>query len=186
MTREPNLRSLDRFRSYLRLLAGLQLSPGLRSKLDPSDVVQQTMLQAHQAFGQFRGTSEAELAGWLRQILARNLAAAAREMGRAKRDVGREQSLEAAVEASSARLEAFLADEQTSPSVRADRNEQMVLLAEAVAALPEAQREAVTLHHLQGWPLAKVARHLDRTPAAVIGLLHRGLKQLRSRLECLE
>jgi RNA polymerase sigma-70 factor (ECF subfamily) len=70
--------------------------------------------------------------------------------------------------------------------VRADRNEQVLLLAEAVAALPEAQREAVTLHHLQGWPLAEVARHLDRTPAAVMGLLHRGLRQLRIRLESLE
>ena len=186
MTRDLGPQSLDRFRDYLRLLAGLQLHPMLRSKLDPSDVVQQTMLQAHQAFGQFRGTTDAELAGWLRQILARNLAAAVREMGRAKRDIGREQSLEAAVDASSARLEAFLADEQSSPSVRADRNERVLRLAEAVAELPEAQREAITLHHLQGWPLARVARHLDRTPAAVMGLLHRGLKQLRSRLEGLE
>ncbi len=140
------------------------------------------MLQAHQAFGQFRGTSDAELAGWLRQILARSLAAAVREMGRGKRDVGREQSLEAAIEASSLRLEAFLADDQSSPSLRADRNEQLLRLANAVASLPEAQREAVTLHHLQGWPLAEVARQLDRTPAAVMGLLHRGLKQLRNRL----
>ncbi len=186
MSRQVDPRSLERFRDYLRLLAGLQLSPKLRSKLDPSDVVQQTMLQAHQAFGQFRGTSEAELAGWLRQILARNLAAAVREMGRAKRHVGREQSLEAAVNESSARLEAFLADEQSSPSVRADRNERVLRLAVAVAELPEAQREAVTLHHLQGWPLAEVARHLDRTPAAVMGLLHRALKKLRNRLESLE
>jgi RNA polymerase sigma-70 factor (ECF subfamily) len=186
MTGEADPPSIDRFRNYLCLLAGLHLSPALRSKLDPSDLVQQTMLQAHQAIGQFRGASEAELAGWLRRILARNLAAAAREMGRSKRDVGRERSLEAAVEASSVRLEAFLADDQTSPSLRADRNERLVRLAVAVAELPEAQREAVTLHHLQGWPLAEVARHLDRTPAAVMGLLHRGLKQLRGRLESLE
>lgn len=186
MNIHPDAQALDKFRDYLRLLAGLQISPSLRSKLDPSDVVQLTMLQAHQAFGQFRGTTEAELAGWLRQILARNLAAAVREMGRAKRDVGREQSLEAAIEASSVRLEKFLADESSSPSVRADRNEQLLLLAEAVASLPEAQREAVTLHHLQGMPLADVARQLDRTPGAVMGLLHRGLKQLRTRLERLE
>lgn len=186
MPPEPDLRSLGRFRNYLRLLAGLQLSPALRAKLDPSDVVQLTMLQAHQAIGQFRGTSEAELAGWLRQILTRNLASALREMSRAKRDVGREVSLEAAVEASSIRLEAFLADDRSSPSVRADRNEQVLRLAEAVATLPDAQREAVTLHHLQGWPLADVAKHLDRTPSAVMGLLHRGLKQLRTRLESLE
>src|SRR5262245_10274570 len=119
MTPGPDAPSLERFRDYLRLLAGIQISPALRAKLDPSDVVQQTMLQAHQAFNQFRGTTAAELAGWLRQILARNLAAAVREMGRAKRDVGRERSLEAAIEASSIRLEKFLADEQSSPSQRA-------------------------------------------------------------------
>lgn len=186
MTEKPEIRSLDGFRDYLRLLAGLQLSPALRAKLDPSDVVQQTLLQAHQAFAQFRGTSESELAGWLRQILARTMAGAVREMGRAKRDIGREHSLEAAIEASSLRLEAFLADERSSPSVRADRNERVVRLAEAVATLPEAQREAVTLHHLQGLPLAEVARHLDRSTAAVMGLLHRGLKQLRGQLGSLE
>ena len=186
MTQELSPQSLDQFRDYLRILAGLQLSPGLRSKLDPSDVVQQTMLQAHQSFAQFRGTSEAELAGWLRQILARNLAAGVRAMGRAKRDVGRERSLEAAVEASSQRLEAFLASDQSSPSQRADRNEQILRLSHAVAELPDAQRDAVTLHHLQGRSLTDVARHLDRTPAAVMGLLHRGLRQLRSRLEELE
>ena len=74
----------------------------------------------------------------------------------------------------------------SSPSVRAVRNERLLRLAEAVATLPESQREAISLHHLQGWPLAQVARHLDRTPSAVMGLLNRGLKQLRTRLETLE
>jgi RNA polymerase sigma-70 factor (ECF subfamily) len=177
---------LDRSRSYLRLLAGLQLDPRLRGKLDPSDVVQQTLLQAYQALPQFRGQSEAELAAWLRQILARNLANAARDLGREKRDVARERSLEATLAKSSAQLEAWLAAEQPSPSQEADRNEQLLHLAEALAALPEAQREALELHYLQGRPVAKVAEYLGRSTTAVVGLLHRGLKQLRSRLQQLE
>src|ERR1700730_7225748 len=106
--------SLERFRSYLRLLAGLQLDPRLQAKLDPSDLVQQTMLQAYQALDQFRGQTEAELAARVRQMLARTLANATRDLGRAKRDVARERSLQATLEESSARLEAWLAAEQSS------------------------------------------------------------------------
>jgi RNA polymerase sigma-70 factor (ECF subfamily) len=173
---------LERYREYLRLLAQLQLDPRLRGRLDASDVVQQTFLQAHQALAEFRGGSEAELAAWLRRILARNLAHAVRDHGRERRDVHRERSLEAAVEASSARLEGWLAAEGSSPSQQAERNEQVLQLANALAALPDAQREAVVLHYWQGWTTVEIGRHLDRTPAAVAGLLKRGLKELRQRL----
>jgi RNA polymerase sigma-70 factor (ECF subfamily) len=172
--------TLERFRAYLRLLARMHLDPRLQSKLDPSDVVQQTLLQAHQARHDFRGGSEAELAAWLRQILARNLAHAVRDLGRAKRDIGRERSLEAALDASSARLEAWLAAEQSSPSQKAQHNEQVARLAEAMEELPDAQREALVLHYWQGQSLAEIGQQLGRTPAAVAGLLHRGLEQLRS------
>jgi RNA polymerase sigma-70 factor, ECF subfamily len=174
---------LERYRAYLRLLARLHLDERLRGKLDPSDVVQQTLLQAHQARGQFRGSGDGALAAWLRQILARNLAHAVRDLGREKRDVGRERSLEQALDASSSRLEAWLAAEQSSPSQRAQRNEQLLRLAQALADLPEAQREAVVLHYWQGQSLAEIGDQLGRTPAAVAGLLHRGLKQLRCLLQ---
>jgi RNA polymerase sigma-70 factor (ECF subfamily) len=171
--------ALDRFRAYLRLLARLHLDPRLRGKLDPSDVVQQSLLQAHQALAQFRGRSDAELAAWLRQILARNLAQAVRAFARVRRDVARERSLEAALADSSARLDAWLAAEQSSPSQQAQRNEETLRLAEALEQLPEAQREALVLQHWQGWSLAQIGTQLDRTPAAVAGLIKRGLKQLR-------
>jgi RNA polymerase sigma-70 factor (ECF subfamily) len=175
--------ALEQFRDYLRLLARLRLDPRLRAKLDPSDVVQQTLLEAHQGLAQFRGRTFAERAAWLRQILARNLANAVRDLGRDKRDVNRERSLEAAVEESASRLEAWLAAEQSSPSERAERNEEAVRLARALAALPEAQREVVVLRHCQGWSLADISRHVGRSPSAVAGLLHRGLHDLRTRLE---
>jgi RNA polymerase sigma-70 factor (ECF subfamily) len=174
--------ALERFRGYLRLLAGLQLDEHLRGKLDPSDVVQVTLLKAHEAAEQFRGETEAERAAWLRQILANTIANAVRDFGRAKRDVALERSLQAAVEQSSARLEAFLAADQSSPSQRAERNEQLLQLAEALARLPDVQREALLLRHCQGWALADIARHLGRTRPAVASLLRRGLEQLREHL----
>jgi RNA polymerase sigma-70 factor (ECF subfamily) len=174
---------LERFRDYLRLLARLQLDPRLRGKIDPSNVVQQTFLQAHRVWHQFRGRGDAELAGWLRQILARNLAHAVRDFGRARRDVGLERSLEAALESSSLRLEAWLVTDQPSPSEQADRNEQLLRLAEALEDLPDAQQHALVLHYWQGQPVAEVARRLGRSPAAVAGLLKRGLRRLRGRLK---
>ena len=175
--------SLEAYRDYLRLLAGLHLDPRLRGKLDPSDVVQDTLARAHEKGGQFRGGTEAERAAWLRQILANELAAAVRRhLAAGKRDAGRERSLHAGVEDSSARLEALLAADQTSPSERAVRHEDLQRLAEALAALPEDQRRAVELHHLDGLGVGEVARELSRSEAAVGGLLRRGVKRLRELL----
>ena len=174
---------LEQFRSYLQLLARMQLPPRLKAKMEPSDVVQQTLLHAHKAAGQFRGTTEGELAAWLRKILARNLAHALRDHSRAKRDIAREHSLEASLNDSSARLDHWLAVEQSSVGQKVVRRERAVLLAEALASLPEAQREAVELHYWQGWTLARIGEHLGRSTPAVAGLLHRGVKKLKRVLQ---
>jgi RNA polymerase sigma-70 factor (ECF subfamily) len=182
MAAEATEPDLERFRPYLHMLARRHLDPRLRGKLDPSDAVQQSLLQAHQALGQFRGHSDAELAAWLRQILARCLSNALRDLGRAKRDVRVERSLEAALADSSAQLVACLATDDSSPSHRAARQEQVVRLALALTTLPEAQREALVLQPWHGWSLVEIGNHLGRSPAAVAGLIKRGLKQLRQIL----
>jgi RNA polymerase sigma-70 factor (ECF subfamily) len=174
--------SLERYRHYLRLLAQVQINPGLQGRLDASDIVQQTLLEAHEKRAQFRGASEGEWLGWLRQILAHNLTDAIRGARAAKRDLGRERSLEEALEHSSVRLEHWLGNEQSSPSQRAQRHERALRLAEAMAALPESQRQALVLRYFQGWPLGRIGEQLDRSHAAVAGLLKRGLEQLRTLL----
>ena len=176
--------SLEAYRDYLRLLAGVQLDPRLRGKLDPSDVVQETLARALEKAEQFRGTTEAARAAWLRQILASQLAAAVRRyLDAGKRDAGRERSLHAALEDSSARLEALLAADQTSPSERAVRHEELRRLAEALAAPPEDQRRAVELRHLEGLSLADIALRMERSVDAAVGLIHRGLRALRRDLD---
>jgi RNA polymerase sigma-70 factor (ECF subfamily) len=174
--------SPERFRSYLRVLAELHLGRAGRGKVDPSDVVQDTMLEAHKKRHQFRGRTEAEMAAWLRAMLACNLADAAKAQRRGKRDVARERSLEAAIHQSSARLEAWLVAEQASPSERLDRHEAVLELLDALTALPPTQRRALVMRHCQGYSLAQIAEELDRTAAAVAGLLKRGLATLRTIL----
>jgi RNA polymerase sigma-70 factor (ECF subfamily) len=173
---------LERCRAYLLLLARMQLDPRPQLKVDASDVVQQTLLEAHANAQQLPYEEDGRLA-WLRRALANNLRDALRAVRRAKRDARREQSLDAALEESSARLGNWLAAEQSSPSQRAVRNEDVLRLADAIAALPEGQREAVVLHHLQGWTLSEVAERLARSEPAVAGLLHRGLRRLRELVQ---
>jgi RNA polymerase sigma-70 factor (ECF subfamily) len=173
---------LERFREYLRMLARLQLDPRLQGKLDPSDVVQQTLLKAHAKHDQFRGTTEAEFTAWLRHILANNLAEETRRFGTAARDVNLERSLGEALDASAARLEACLSAGTTTPSEHAARNEQVLRLSAALALLPDDQRRAVELHHLRGLSSPEVARLMERTQRSVAGLLLRGMRQLRQLL----
>lgn len=181
-TAPGNERALDAYREYLRLLVRLQFGSQLRSKLDASDVVQQVMLHAYENRAQFRGHSEAEWLGWLRAILANTLAAVARRFDTQAREVSRERSLEAELDLSSARLEGLLAADQTSPSERVVKVEEVLRLARALSELPEDQRRVVELHHLKGLPVAEVSEQLQRTRPAIVGLLFRGLKKLRDLL----
>jgi RNA polymerase sigma-70 factor (ECF subfamily) len=173
---------LDRYRSYLILLARTQLDPRLACRVDASDIVQQTLLEAHEKQGQYRGQTDAHRGAWLRQILAHNLADALRGISRAKRDLHRQQSLEASINQSSMRLGDLLAADQSSPGDHLDGEERSIQLADALAELPEAQREALVMQYWQGMPLAEISVQMSRTPAAVAGLLKRALQQLRLRL----
>src|SRR5207253_1135044 len=133
--------------------------------------VQQAILEAHQCRAQFRGESEAEWLAWLRAILANTLAAAGRRFATEARDLCKERSLEAELERSSSRLECVLVADQTSPSGRAVRCEELLRLAHAMNCLPVDQRRVEELHHLKGFSLTEVATRMERSRSAVAGLL---------------
>ncbi len=174
-------RELGDYRSFLRSQA-LHLSARYRGRLEPSDIVQKTLMEAHQNLGQFRGQTDREMAKWLSQMLANNIADAVRALRRMKRDIARERSLKDVAPGSEQGASDWIPSEHTSPSIRASNAEQRRRLTEAIEALPEAQRDVVRLHHLQGRSLAEVAARTDRSQSAVAGLLYRGLKSLRNSL----
>jgi len=175
-------RNLEDYREYLRLLAQLQLDGRLKGKIDLSGVVQQTMLEAYQELPNYQLQDTDYLAAWLRRILANNLTDEIRKLKTGKRDLSRERSLDAALQQSSNRLQAWLAAGQSSPSGHLQRQEQALHLSRALAELPDAQREALVLRHFHDRSLAQIAQHLGRSHAAVAGLLKRGLQSLRNQL----
>jgi RNA polymerase sigma-70 factor, ECF subfamily len=179
----PETGRIERFRDYLKLLARLQLGARPIGRIDPSDLVQQTLMEAFEKRDQFRGGTSAEQAAWLRRILAHNVADVLRAQGRLKRDVARERSLQEQLDQSSARLGNWLALDQPTPSEHAQQHEQAIALADALSRLPEHQREALVLHYWQGCSLAEIGVALERSTSSVAGLLKRGLKHLRAQLD---
>jgi RNA polymerase sigma-70 factor (ECF subfamily) len=176
---------LERFRAYLNLLARMHVHPGLRDRIDLSGIVQQSLLEACQELSgtSVRSRTEAEAAAWLRSILSHNLADGLRKLSTRKRDVRRDRSLDAALEESASRMGRWLAAQDSTASQKAIRQEEILRMVEALATLSEHQRRVIEMHHLQGLPLVEIAREIDSSKAAVAGLLHRGLKALRTRLE---
>jgi RNA polymerase sigma-70 factor (ECF subfamily) len=180
MPSPPPTDAWEKFRSYLGLIARMELDPRLEGKVDLSGVVQQTLLEAHQA-GDLPGDDDGRLR-WLRRILGNNLRDEIRKFRSQARSVERERSLDAALEASSLRIERWLASHESSPSQHAMRREGALWLADAMSQLPDDQRRAIELHHLQGLTLADTARLLDRTKGATAQLLFRGLRKLKDLL----
>lgn len=178
---------LEPYRQYLKLLARMQIGPKLQGKADESDLVQETFLNAHCSFAQFRGESEAELVEWLRAILATRLAELFRRyLGTQQRDVRLEQSIGDELGRSTIILGNGLAvglvSPESSPSQRASRHEEAVRLADALASLPAEYREAIVLRNLEGLPFKQVAERMGKTEDSAEKLWLRGLGKLRQQL----
>jgi RNA polymerase sigma-70 factor (ECF subfamily) len=180
---EPSAADLERYRSWLAILARVHVEARYQAKFDPSDVVQQTLLEAVRAWPDFRGRTEAELAAWLRQILAHVLLHEIRRYrGTRQRDVRREVSLEQSLEESSRCLGQLLAASDTSPSDRLEKHDQELRLAEALARLPEDYQRVILLRNIEGLSHDEVAQRMDRGVGAVRMLWVRALARLRDQM----
>lgn len=166
---------LEQYREHLRILARVHLDTRLKGKVDASDVVQQTMLEAYQAWDQLGGVGPEERQALLRRILTNNVVDALRRFSTQARDV----DLERALSNSADLLDACVLTDQSSPSQHAIRGEQQHDLVRALSQLPGDQRTALELKHLGGCSVAEIAQCMDRSVTAVGGLLRRGMRTLR-------
>ena len=176
------LRFIDSQAEFL-FVARSQVESWMRPRIDASDIVQQTLLEAWHGWQNFRGSTEAERVAWVRGILAHQLAHLARHFaGAKKRDVSRELSLDASLAQSSQRLDQLLAVGGPSPSAAAVAAEQRLRLAEVLERLPEDYRKVILLRNLQDLPYEEIARRMDRGVGAVRMLWVRALQRLRDEI----
>lgn len=170
---------LERFRPLLSLLVRTKVDRKLVGKVDLSGIVQQTLLDAFQSREKLTERSDQEVSAWLRRSLANNLIDEVRRVHAWGRNPVAEVSIEAALGDSSAHFDHFLAHSDLCPQEQFQALEQQLKLAERLQLLPEPQRRAIELHRLQERSLEETADELQRSKAAVAGLLRRGMRQLR-------
>jgi RNA polymerase sigma-70 factor (ECF subfamily) len=175
-------RLLHEYREFVRGQVCARQPERIKSRVDQSDIVQETLLRVAQNIGQFQGTSEEEWKAWLARIAEHEVVHQFRRHTAARREVSRELRPSPSVDGMS-RLEEWLARTQTSPSQAAQRNERANALAAALGRLPEDYRRVLVFRHLDGLAFAGIAERMDRSEGAVRVLWTRALKKLREELD---
>jgi len=172
-------RLLASCRSYLGVLARAQVEGRLRAKVDASDIVQQTLLEAYRGLQRFEGATEAEWLAWLKRMLAHNAADAARHFhGTDKRQAGRAIGIDQLAASSSASVN--LPAPVDTPSQHLVTKERELQVADALSRLPDEYREVVFLRNVQRLPFDEVARRLGKSRPATQMLWMRAIKKLQT------
>ncbi|WP_417382444.1 sigma-70 family RNA polymerase sigma factor [Gimesia sp.] len=173
-------RILSTQRSYLKVLARVEVGRHLQAKLDVSDIIQEVFLEAHKSFPDFKGTVEPQFTQWIRSILSHTIANTVRRyFGTQARDPRLEQQVAAGLDHSAISLGGMLVDPGTSPSQQVVRVEQTRLVSEALARLPEDYQTVLILRHLEGLTFPKIAERMEKTVNSVEKLWLRGLSRLK-------
>ncbi|MCA9192666.1 MAG: sigma-70 family RNA polymerase sigma factor [Planctomycetales bacterium] len=174
---------LEQYRPMLLVLAQLQIGKKLRRKLDPEDLVQEVMQRAYTHFPAFEFPNDSEkVKAWLLVIMGNVIKDLLKHFSANKRELAKEQSVALDLKQSAVGIEAFLAAEQSTPSLVASRNEELLKLAKGLELIPEDSREVIVLKHLQNKSLQEIAGFTGRSVPSVAGLLRRGLARLREHL----
>jgi RNA polymerase sigma-70 factor (ECF subfamily) len=180
---------LNRFRPYLNVIAQRMLDDRIQGRMDFSDVVQATFLEASRDFHSFRGDTVESFLAWLRNILRNNISTAHQEhLATQKRSARREVSMAspAGDNGSEVQLANMLPAETSTPSQRLMRDEAAVVLANCMEQIPDTQRDAIRMRYLEGMSLKEISQKMDKSEMAVAGLLKRGLQGLRDEMRAIQ
>jgi RNA polymerase sigma-70 factor (ECF subfamily) len=180
---------LNTFRPYLNVIAQRMLDDRIQGRLDFSDVVQATFLEASRDFHSFRGETVESFLAWLRNILKNNISTAHQEhLATQKRSARREVSMAAPAgdNGSEVQLANILPAETSTPSQRLMRDEAAVVLANCLEQIPDTQRDAIRMRYLEGMSLKEISQKMDKSEMAVAGLLKRGLQGLRDEMRAIQ
>ncbi len=178
---------LARYTGYLNAIARSQFDERLRRRLSATDLVQETLLEAHRDFEKFAGTTTLEFTGWLRKIFVHNLGRQVEmQFMAAKRDIRRERPIDEladSVNQSHLRLSSILKAKGRGPASEVEHQELLVNMSNAIAQLPTEYREVIALRHLDGLSFQEVARRMQRTSGATRMLWLRAIEKLREQME---
>ena len=172
---------LGLYRPYLRLAVGVRIPKLIQKRMDASDIVQKTLLDAVRGLPEFRGQTEPEFTAWMMKMLERNLLQCVRDNTLGKRDVRLEQNW-TDVSGSAVLMWRSLAADGSSPMSSVFRGEVALHLAMALEELPADQRTAVELRYFGQLSLQAIAARMERTTGSVTGLIRRGVEALETLL----
>ena len=174
----------ERCRSYVGVVARTQVESWLQSKVDASDIVQQSMLEAHRGLANFQGETEAEWLAWLRRIVNHNATDFVRHYRTTqKRQARKEVRLKGPGDDSQAGGAPDPRDPGQSPSQIVMQREREVELAEAIAQLSPDHQEVIVLRNLQRLPFDEVAERMGRSRPATQMLWMRAVRRLQELMK---
>ncbi len=187
---ESNLRaswSIGPLRPWLMMIAEREMPDDLRGRIEPSDVVQQALLDAWRGESGFHGNSHPQRLAWLRVIMRRVMLQNHRRLlGTKKRGEGAERAIADAIDHSSMRIEQLAVGREPTPEEVVDDAEQNLLIAAALDRLSDDHRHVIQRRHFDHQPYETIAQELNRSPAATRMLWVRALVLLRREIAQLE
>lgn len=175
-------RLFEACRSFVAVVARVQLNRRLHAKVDPSDLVQQSMLEAHNGFSDFQGRTPQDWLAWLKQIVQHNAIDMDKHYrGAGRRDIRKERVMSGA-DSSMNQSRWSPIDPGPSPSQLLVSAERELCLAAAIDTLPDDYQQVIVLRNLERLPFDQIAERMNRTRGACQMLWMRAVDQLRAQL----
>ncbi|QDV37144.1 sigma-70 family RNA polymerase sigma factor [Tautonia plasticadhaerens] len=167
------------FRKTMLAIANEEVNLAIQCREAPSDIVQETILEAQEDLDRFHGLTEQEMRAWLKQVLVRNISNVNRKYRTDKRNVRRERSLSPQTDGATP----VIPDPGPSPSTVLVRRETAEALEVAIQGLPDHYRQVIHLRYRKGLSYEEIAQAMNRTEMATRRLWSRALHELSRRMK---